>query len=326
MQHLIDKRRRVVVIAYDGLCTFEYGIAYEVFGLPRPEAGPDWYSFKTVPVEAGELRASGGLSFKANGTLNDLYNAGLVIVPGWRGIDQPVPGELCESLRRAHKAGARIVSICSGVFVLAAAGLLDNRRATTHWRFLRSLSERHPTIKVEPNLLYTDEGDVLTSAGSSAGIDVCLHIVRTDFGTKIANSVARRLVMHSHRSGGQAQFIEQPVPNEHESHRFSAVLDCIRANIAASFEIEELAAQVGMSTRTFHRRFLAITGMPPLKWINEERLRRAHDLLETSTASLEDIAAASGLSGTESLRYHFRRRFRVGPDEYRKRFAWRATS
>ena len=321
MPNLISKQQRcIAVLAYDGLCTFEFGIVYEVFGLPRPEVGTDWYEFKTVPIETGDLHASGGLTFKVAGKLSDLQDVGMVIVPGWRGIDSPVPQALCEGLRAAHKRGARIVSICSGAFVLAAAGLLAGRRATTHWRFQQELAQRYPDVRVESNLLYVDEGDILTSAGSSAGIDLCLHIVRSDFGARIANSVAKRLVVHGHRQGGQAQFVEHAVPTAYESQRLSSVLDYIRSHLATPLDIERLAKQVGMSRRTFHRRFVALTGVAPVRWLNNERVTRARDLLETSEATLDEIASLVGMNSAETLRYHFHSFFALSPDNYRKRF------
>ncbi len=194
--------RFVVVLAYDGLCTFEFGVAVEIFGLPRPEMGPDWYRFAVAGLDPGPMRAEGGVRLLADGGLELLERAGTIVVPGWRGADEPVPGALATALRAAAARGARILSICSGVFVLAAAGLLDGRRATTHWRHAEALAARHPGIRVTPDVLYVDEGPILTSAGSAAGIYLCLHLVRRDFGPAAANAVARRLVVPPHRDGG----------------------------------------------------------------------------------------------------------------------------
>ena len=194
--------RFVVVLAYDGLCTFEFGVAVEVFGLPRPEMGPDWYRFAVAGLDPGPMRAEGGVRLLADGGLDLLERAGTLVVPGWRGADEPVPEALSTALRAAAARGARILSICSGVFVLAAAGLLDGRRATTHWRHAEALAARHPGIRVTPDVLYVDEGPILTSAGSAAGIYLCLHLVRRDFGPAAANAVARRLVVPPHRDGG----------------------------------------------------------------------------------------------------------------------------
>src|SRR5918999_312120 len=197
-------RRRVAALAYDGLGTFELGIVVEVFGLPRQEMGRHWYRFRACSLERGPLRATGGLLLQTRIGLTDLARAGTIIIPGWRVHDVP-PAPLVAALQRAHARGARLVSICSGVFVLAATGLLDGRQATTHWRYVETLRSRYPKIKVEPDVLYIDEGTILTSAGSAAGIDLCLHLVRRDFGAEIANHVARRLVVPPLRDGGQAQ-------------------------------------------------------------------------------------------------------------------------
>jgi len=310
----------VVALAYDGLCTFEFGIVAEVFGLVRPEIGPDRYQFKTVAIEDGPLRAAGGLEFKASGTKADLKRADTIIIPGWRGKDEPVPTSLCTALQAAHKRGTRLVSICSGIYVLAAAGLLDGKRATTHWRYADDLAQKHPNIMVEPDNLYIDDGDILTSAGSSAGIDLCIHIVRQDFGAKIANSVARRLVMHAHRQGEQSQYIEQPVPRPSEAHRLSSTLEHIRTRLAKSHTVGSLAKFSGMGSRTFQRRFMALTGVPTMQWINQERLTQACTLLETGNSSLDDVADTVGLINAENLRYHFRKQLHISPSEYRKRF------
>ncbi len=201
----------VVVVAYDGLCTFEFGCAVEIFGLPRPELGENWYRFAVASADPGALRATGGVQVTADGGLNLLATAGTVIVPGWRGVDAPVPEALIAALRGAHAAGARILSLCSGAFVLAAAGLLDDRNATTHWRYANQLVERYPRVRFVPDVLYVDDGLILTAAGSAAGLDLCLHVVRRDWGSEIANQVARRLVLPAHRQGGQAQYVENPV-------------------------------------------------------------------------------------------------------------------
>ena len=198
---------QVVVLAYDGLCTFEFGVAVEIFGLPRPEMGEHWYRFAVAAVDEGELRATGGVRVMADGNLSLLEHADTIIVPGWRGIDSPVPNALCQALQRANQRGCRMLSICSGVFVLAAAGLLSGKQATTHWRYTEELQQRFPQIQVVEDVLYIAEDNVFTSAGSAAGIDLCLHVVRLDYGLEIANQVARRLVIQPHRDGTQKQEI-----------------------------------------------------------------------------------------------------------------------
>lgn len=314
------RNRTVTALAYDGLCTFEFGVAVEVFGLPRPEIGADWYTFSVCAADAGELRGLGGVRILPDGGLDLLERAGTIIVPGWRGIDMPVPASLVDALRKAHSSGARILSICSGVFVLAAAGLLEGKRATTHWRYAEALAVRFPAVRVEPDVLYVDEGDVLTSAGSAAGIDLCLHLVRRDFGTEIANKVARRLVVPPHRDGGQAQFVERPVPVPHESSRLGPLLDRVRQDVRSDHTTVTLARAAGMSTRTFLRRFRATTGTTPARWLLAERLAKARDLLETTAESIQRIAETSGFGSADTLRHHFRQQVGTTPGAYRSTF------
>lgn len=308
----------VALLAYDGLCTFEFGLAVEVFGLPRPEM-PQWYEFRVCAVEPGPLRATGGIHVLADGGLEDLRHAGTIVVPGWKGADVPVPGELGQALRDAHAAGARLVSICSGVFVLAATGLLSGRRATTHWRCAQKLAAAYPDIHVQADVLYVDEGDLLTSAGSAAGLDLCLHIVRRDFGARIANQVARRLVIPPHRDGGQAQFVEAPLPEKRAE--ISALFDWVRHNLHRELSIDTLAERANMSQRTLIRRFHETVGCAPKQWILCERINRARNLLEAGSQSIEQIAAESGFGSAENLRHHFRQQLHTSPAAYRRRFA-----
>ncbi|VEB97819.1 Uncharacterized response regulatory protein SA0215 [Cedecea lapagei] len=310
----------VVALAYDGLCTFEFGVAVEVFGLPRPEMGENWYRFAVAGIETGELRAMGGIRLAVDGGLPLLTKASLIIVPGWRGIDEPVPETLVEALKAAHMRGARIMSICSGVFVLAAAGLLKGKRATTHWRYTSALQARYPDIEVIPDVLYLDNGDVLTSAGSAAGIDLCLYLVRRDFGAAAANSVARRLVVQPHRDGGQAQFIEQAVPVEYEGERFAPLFDYLQRTLSSQHSVASLASFVGMSPRTFLRRFEAATGVTPARWLLQTRLKRCRELLENSALSIELIAEQTGFGSAATLRHHFRKHLHTSPGAYRNSF------
>ena len=314
----------VVAVAYDGLCTFEFGIATEIFALSRPEMGDNWYRFAVAGVDQGEMRSTGGLRFMVDGGLELLAEAGTIVIPGWRGIDSAVPQDLIEALQAAHARGTRILSFCSGVFVLAAAGLLDGKRATTHWRYTDALTERHPEIGVSPDVLYVDAGDVLTSAGTAAGLDLCLHLIRRDFGMEAANLVARRLVVPAHRDGGQAQFIRQAVPRPHESGRLGPLFDHMRENLGADHSVAALARRAGMSGRTFLRRFESATGMTPARWLLNQRLGKARDLLEETDASVEEIAALSGFGTTGTLRHHFRLHLATTPAAYREAFARRA--
>lgn len=310
-----------VVLAYDGLATFEFGIACEVFGLPRPELGPDWYRYAVAAADPGPMRAGGGLTVVADGGLERLSAADLIVVPGWRAPAAPVPAALCEALVAAHARGAIIASLCSGAFVLAAAGLLAGRRATTHWRYFDALRARHPDITLAPDVLYVDEGQVLTAAGSGAGIDLCLHIVRRQFGPDAANSVARRMVMPPHRDGGQAQFVPRPVPRPREGARLGQLIDWMRAHLDADISVATLADRAGMSLRTFQRRFEETVGLAPGAWLVQERVDRARELLEQGGASLDDIAASVGFGSTATLRHHFRARLGLSPAAYRARFA-----
>lgn len=309
--------RKVAVLAYSGLGTFELGIVVEIFGLPRPEFA-DWYSFKVCGLESGPLHATGGLKILPQEGVRGLSTAGTIIIPGWRTDEQPPP-HLLKTLIRAHARGARLVSICSGVFVLAATGLLNGRRATTHWMYAAKLAEKHPSIRVEPDVLYVDEGDILTSAGSAAGIDLCLHIVRRDFGSRIANGVARRLVVYPHREGSQAQFIERAVENE-ENPWFSKLLEWAQRHLAEELPVERLAAQAGMSERTLARRFTEATGTSPANWITGLRIARAKELLETTSRTIEEIATDCGFGSAPTLRHHFRERVKISPVPYRLRF------
>jgi len=314
------KKRRVVALVYDKLCTFEYGIAAEVFGLPRPELGQALYEFSSVALEKRTLSAAGGLTFKATGSTENLRNAHTIVVPGWRGKDEPVPKIICSELQDAHRRGVRILSICSGVYVLAAAGLLANKTATTHWRYAQDFKSRFPNVTVHENELYIDEGNIITSAGSSAGIDACLHIVRTDYGVEVANIVARRLVMHSHRQGNQAQFIEQPIPESGNCDRLARMIEHVRHNLTLQHTNSSMAKVAGMSSRTFQRHFVNLTGVPAKQWLTQQRITRSCELLETTDLSIDQISQEVGFTSTETMRYHFRQTVAVSPNQYRMRF------
>lgn len=315
------KPHRVVALVYDGLCTFEFGIAAEIFGLKRPEIKEPWYEFSSVAFEKGPLSAGGGLEFSATGTIDDFEKANTIIIPGWRGKDASIPSFITTAIINAYNNGARIVSICSGIYILAAAGLLQGRTATTHWRYVNDFANKYPKVDLEYDSLYVDNGKIVTSAGSSAGIDMCLHIVRQDFGEKIANSVAKRLVMHAHRQGGQTQFIEQTIPIDREGHRLSTTLNHIRKNIDLAHSIAALANLSGMSERTFQRKFKQLTGITVGKWVTNERLNKARLLLEETKHPIESIAESVGMNNVSALRYHFRKSYGVSPGEFRNRFS-----
>jgi AraC family transcriptional regulator, transcriptional activator FtrA len=310
----------VVALVYNGLCTFEFAIVAEIFGLARPEMGQGWYRFASAAIEPGPLRAHGGLTITCDGGLELLDAADLIVVPGWKGESVEVPVGLTERLREAHARGARLASICSGAFVLAATGLLSGQRAATHWRYAESFAQRHPEIEVDAEVLYVEANRVFTSAGSAAGIDLMLHIIRQEYGIAAANSVARRLVMPPHRNGGQAQFIERPVAQERIG-KLSGLLDAIRTMPSRPWTVEEMAKHAAMSTRTFIRRFTETTGLPPGEWVTRLRVEEAKRLLEAAPMTIEDVARRAGFGSVETMRHHFRQQIGLSPREYRETFA-----
>ncbi|MEO0383542.1 MAG: transcriptional regulator FtrA [Pseudomonadota bacterium] len=308
----------VCVIAYDGLCTFEFGIAVELFALPRPEF-EHWYRFATVNAEPGPLRATGGITIDAQGDLAMLQEASLIVVPGWRGVAVPVPSALCAALRSAHARGARVASICSGVFVLAASGLLDGRTATTHWRYTDHLASQFPTVTVDPDVLFIECGGVYTSAGSAAGLDLGLHIIRQDFGAQVAASVARRLVLPAQRDGGQRQFVPRPEPMARIGSNLAALQDEIRKSLDESWPIARMAKVARTSARSLARRFQEETAVTPKQWLTAERVSRAAELLENGEIPLLDVSQACGFGSAETFRREFRRLIGVPPVKYRER-------
>jgi len=304
----------VCILTYDNLCIFEFGIALEVFALPRPELS-EWYDYKVIATTDGEINGMGGVSIDASHDLSLLAQATLIVVPGWQGeVSEP----LKTALIHAHDKGVRIATICSGVFLPAACGLLDGKQATTHWRYTQQLQETYPKIKVNPDVLYVDEGGMLTSAGSAAGVDLCLHIVRHDFGHQVANSVARRLVLPAHREGGQAQFVPRPIIKNNDL--FSPLLDEIRSTLDENWSVKRMADKAAISPRTLLRKFKDTTGESPLMWLTMERLALARELLATTQLNVNQIANASGFLSPELLRHHFKRHYQLSPLRYRAQF------
>lgn len=312
--------RLVCALVYDRMAAFEFGIVTEMFALPRPELDVPWYAFTVCALNRGPMRATGGVVMQAaRSGLGPLRRAGTIIIPGWRDPAERPPEALLAALRRAHARGARLLSICSGVFVLAAAGLLDGRRATTHWRYVERLRAAYPAIRVEPDVLYVDEGAILTSAGSAAGIDLCLHLIRRDYGAEIANQVARRLVVSPHREGGQAQFIREPVSAAPGG--MAPVMEWAVKRLREPLTVADLARQARMSPRTFARRFVKESGTTPHRWLTHQRLDAAQRRLEITHEGIDEVAAACGFDSAMTLRHHFRRAFRTTPTAYRRRFA-----
>ena len=310
----------VVALAYDQLCTFEFGCTVELFALERPELGVDWYRFAVCAAEPGKIRAAGGITLEVPYTLRLLDTADTIVIPGWRDPDE-IPSEvLLKKIRAAYARGARFCTICSGVFVLAAAGILDGKKVTTHWRYAEQLARQYPQITVLPDALYVDEEQIITSAGSAAGLDMLLHLVRKDYGIKVANQVAQRLVIPPHREGGQAQFVPRPVADD-EQGRLSKLLDWIRKNPALEHNLKSLAKRAAMSERTLQRQFTELTGYSPYDWIIRERVATAKELLEASKNPLPRVAELAGFGSEESLRRHFRRIVGTSPVAYRRQFS-----
>ncbi|MEU4091657.1 helix-turn-helix domain-containing protein [Streptomyces sp. NPDC026673] len=306
----------VALAVTDGMLHFELSVAYEVFGSAPDDVPGPWYDL--VVCGPGAVRA-GRFRLEPDHGLDRLPDADTVIVPGWADIDQEPPAELVDAVRAAHEAGARVASLCTGAFVLAAAGLLDGRRATTHWAHTHVLAARYPQVTVDPDVLYVDNGSVLTSAGKAAAMDLCLHIVRLDHGSSVTNAAARRLVVPPHRDGGQAQFVTTPAPAP-ESHPLAELFPWVIERLDQPMTVEDLARQARMSSRNLGRHFRSVTGTTPLQWLVTQRIRHAQALLETTDDSVDAIAAATGMGTATTLRRHFHRTVGVPPDAYRRTF------
>ncbi|WP_411104076.1 helix-turn-helix domain-containing protein [Streptomyces sp. cmx-4-9] len=306
----------VALAVTDGMLHFELSMAYEVFGADLTAIADPWYELAVCgpgPVRVGRFR------LEPDHGLDRLPYADTVIVPGWADVDVDPPAELVDAVRAAHAAGARVASLCTGAFVLAAAGLLDGRRATTHWAHTAALAARHPRVEVDPDVLYVDHGSVLTSAGKAAAMDLCLHLVRLDHGSAVANTVARRLVVPPHRAGGQAQFVTAPVPAQ-DDHPLGGLLPWAVERLDMPLTVEDLARRANMSSRHLGRHFRSVTGTTPLQWLLTQRIRRAQELLETTGDSVDAIAEATGMGTAATLRRHFNRTIGVPPDSYRRTF------
>jgi len=321
---LYMRRHTVLTLAYDQMPLFEYSIAVELFGLDRPEMGPDWYRFETASLDPCPVISTAGIKLSVEGGLEKIDSADTIIIPGWPFRSRTAGSEICNALKIAYDRGARLISICSGAFLLAEAGLLDGKRATTHWKYGDELKALYPKVRFEPDVLYVDEGQILTSAGSAAGIDLGLHLIRRDFGSEAVNKVACRLIVPPHRDGGQAQYIRRAVPNELESLRLSPLLAHMQANLALPQTVKSLAARANMSTRTFLRRFEEATGTTPNKWLLTLRLKTACDHLEDSALSVDSIAIKTGFGTSANLRQHFRTSLDTTPTAYRQTFSRKA--
>ncbi|NKE60670.1 helix-turn-helix domain-containing protein [Lentzea sp. PSKA42] len=294
-----------------GMLHFELTATYEIFTAPQLD-------YRVQICGDGPVRL-GKFTLEPDLPLDQLKRAHTVIVPAIADVDEPIDEALVEAVRNAHDEGARIVSLCTGAFVLAEAGLLDALRATTHWAHTDELARRYPRVEVDPDVLYVDNGQVLTSAGKAAAIDLSLHLIRGDHGTATANTAARRLVVPPHRDGGQAQFVLAPVPSD-GGHPLTELFDWASKRLDQTLTVEDMARQANMSSRHLARLFKAVTGTTPLQWLHTQRIRRAQQLLEMTDDSVDQIAGASGMGTATTLRRHFHRTVGVPPDTYRRTF------
>jgi AraC family transcriptional activator FtrA len=314
--HTLSDMHTVAVATAGHLLHFELAVAYEIFGTPPNEATGAWYDVLLCgpgPVPIGPFMV------QPDHGLERLISADTVIVPACADVDEPPPAELIDAVRAAHEAGARVASLCTGAFALGAAGLLDGRRATTHWAHTAELSARHPRAVVDPDVLYTDNGSVLTAAGKAAAVDLCLHLIHLDHGAAIANAVARRLVMAPHRPGGQAQFVATPMVVTGD-HLLAGVLAWARERLDQPLTVADLARKANLSPRHLGRQFRAVTGQTPSQWLLVQRVRRAQELLEATDESIEAVALGTGLGTATTLRRQFKRVVGVPPDSYRRSF------
>ncbi|MGC9670221.1 helix-turn-helix domain-containing protein [Planosporangium sp. 12N6] len=306
----------VALAATDGMLHFELATACEIFVRDPSGLADPWYDLVVCgpgPVRIGRFR------MEPDDGLDRLARADTVIIPAVADVDADVPADLLDAVRAAHEAGARMVSLCTGAFVLAAAGVLDGLRATTHWAHTEALAARYPRVTVDPDVLYVDNGTVLASAGKAAAIDLCLHLIRRDHGSTVANAVARRLVVPPHRAGGQAQFVTTPVP-ACDDHPLADLFPWAMQRLDRPLTVEDLARRANMSSRNLGRHFKAVTGTTPLQWLSTQRIRRAQELLENTDDSIDAIAEAAGMGTATTLRRHFNRTVGVSPDAYRRTF------
>ncbi|GIJ48765.1 AraC family transcriptional regulator [Virgisporangium aliadipatigenens] len=310
---------RVVMVLSPGMPIFEAAVPSIIFGVDRSYLVSPWYTFSVVGIGAGAMPLSDGFSFTPPDPDADAAHADTLIVPACENVHAQQPPELLDVVRAAHARGARILSICSGAFVLAAAGILDGRRATTHWLHAPELAERHPAVKVDASVLYVEDDNVITSAGTVAGIDACLHLVRVDHGAAVAAEVARRIVTTPHRDGGQAQYV-RPVASPVDDGWLAPLLDWASAQLHRPLTAADLAARANVSVRTVERRFATVLGMSPLQWLLQQRVRRAQQLLETTDRPIEWIATTCGFGTAASLRAHFARVVGLAPTAYRRGF------
>ncbi|MGI5457887.1 GlxA family transcriptional regulator [Streptomyces sp. CA-249302] len=312
--------KNVAAVVLDGVNPFELAVVCEVFGTDRSDDGLPVYDFAVASAEGPVLSTRAGFSMQVEHGLERLEEADLIAVPaGARFESREFPPELLDSLRRAVDRGAQVLSVCSGVFVLAAAGLLDGRRCAVHWHHADELARAYPALTVEPDVLYVDEEPVITSAGTAAGIDACLHIVRKEQGPEVANKIARRMVVPPHRDGGQAQYIERPLP-KNSCDTVGEVLVWMDRHLDEDVTVEQLAERAHMSPRTFARRFQQETGTTPYRWILRQRVLQAQRLLEATDETVDAIAGRTGFGNAAALRHQFAQAIGTTPHAYRRTF------
>jgi transcriptional regulator GlxA family with amidase domain len=311
----------IAVVAFDGISPFHLSVPCLVFGEDRTDTGKLRFRLLVCSVERGPLRTNAGFTVEAPHGLEAIRRAQIVVIPSWREDGQPAPAALLSALRAAHKRGAIIVGLCLGAFVVAEAGLLDGRPATTHWHLVPAFAKRFPEVRLQPEVLYVDNGDVLTSAGTAAGIDCCLHLLRVRYGAEAANRAARRMVVAPHREGGQAQYIQQPVPAAVERDRLGPLMEWLARHPQRAHQLDDLARRALMSRRNFTRRFREATGTTVGQWLQNQRLALAQRLLETTDRPIEVVAADAGFGSAVSLRQRFAAALRVSPSTYRRQFS-----
>ncbi|MFS8099167.1 helix-turn-helix domain-containing protein [Lentzea alba] len=319
-----ESSHRVVVIVDENSNPFELGCATEIFGLSRPEIGRDLYDFRLCSPEPDTLMRDGFFTLTGVADLQATDHADTLIVPNRPDIDTPRRPAVLDTIRRAHARGTRLVGFCSGAFTLAEAGVLDGRRATAHWQWAENFRTRFPDVQLEPDVLFVDDGDILTAAGSAAALDLGLHIVRRDHGAEIASAVSRRLVFAAHRDGGQRQFVERPVPDLPDES-LAPVIAWAQERLDTPLTVAGLAAQAAVSPATLHRRFQAQLGTTPLAWLTAERITLARRLIELGETRLDVVARRTGLGTTANLRALMRRETGLNPSAYRRRFGPRPT-
>ncbi|MEX3948155.1 helix-turn-helix domain-containing protein [Paraburkholderia sp. EG287B] len=311
---------RVAVIAFDRISPFHLSVPCVVFGEDRSEGGVPPFELAVCAAEPGALTTTAGFTIGAPHGLEGLRDADVIVVPSWRDTHEAPPAALCDALRDAHASGAILVGLCLGAYVLAHAGLLDDRPGTTHWAAADDFAQRFPAVRFDPGVLYIDDGDLLTSAGTAAGLDCCLHLMRRLCGSGAANYVARRLVVPPHRQGNQAQYVQQPLAAAGRGERLPGLLDWIRAHLDAPHTLDSLAQRALMSRRTFTRQFRSTTGTTVSAWLLGERLARAQQLLESTDQPIDAIAQRAGFGSAASLRQHFVEAFRISPSAWRREF------